>query len=300
MSIIDTILSKVDPVDLVSQYTELHQTQKGEYRGTCCVHGGENPMSLAVYSDGGIYCFSCGFAGNVIAFYGEMEKISFNDAVEKIAEINNIDIGKNQEWQKQKSHTELCEQQARYFHSKVDKVTDYLKSRGLTDEIINLYQLGYCPDLGEDKISFSKPEKFKGISGISIPLRDRNGRVIAFAYRTQTKAKYINSVNNDYYTKGDYLFNADKARKLIQDRLYICEGYFDAISCEIQKIPCISYSGSSLSKSQVGGIKELCQHRENVTLYLAPDNDVVGLESVERMRERLKILNMAVRVVEIN
>ena len=240
------------------------------------------------------YCFSCGSTGNAIHFLSAIDQISFNDALEKIAEINSFDIGKNEEWKKQKTHTEEHDNKARYFHSKLDKVTEYLKKRGLTDETITEFQLGY-----NDNISFRSGGKEKNTSGISIPLRDKNGRTIAFAYRTFGDIKYVNSSNSDFYIKGDYLFNADKAKKMIKDCLYICEGYFDVMSAYQQGLPCVAYAGSMLTKGHIQAIKELCNHKENVTLYLAPDNDDAGLSAVERMREKLKILNMAVRVVDI-
>lgn len=281
----------MDIVDLISQYTELRQISKG-YNGKCPLHEGDGPNTIWVTENPGwFYCFSCGATGNAIHFYAEAEKISFNEAVEKIAEINNIDIGKNEEWKKQKSYTEQCDSKARQLHAKVDKVVDYLMlQRGLTREIINEFQLGY-----NDKIS----HKDKTINGISIPLRDKNGRTIAFAYRTFGEPKYINSVNNDYYIKGDFLFNADKAKRLIKDRLYVVEGYMDAISAHQQGLPCVAYAGAMLTKGHIAGIKELCANKSNVTIYLAPDNDDTGMNNVERMREKLKILNMPTRVVEI-
>ena len=292
----------MDIVDLISQYTELRQISKG-YNGKCPLHEGDGPNTIWVTENPGwFYCFSCGATGNAIHFYAEAEKISFNEAVEKIAEINNIDIGKNEEWRKQKSYTEQCEQQARQWHSKINQAYDYLtKERKLTDEIIREFNIGFCSDLANDNVSWSpdKKERYRGISGVSFPIRDVNGRTIAFAYRTQTKAKYINSMNNDFYVKGDVLFNADKAKRLIKDRLYVVEGYMDAISCHQQGVPCVAYCGAMLTKEQVNGIKSLCKGKSNVTIYLAPDNDDTGMNNVERMREKLKILNMPTRVVEI-
>lgn len=299
-NIVDVLLNKIDIVDLISQYTELRQSSKG-YLGKCPLHNGDGQSTIWVTENPAIfYCFSCGKTGNAIHFYMEIENIDYNTAVEQIAEANNVDIGKNEDWKRQKTHTEKCNNLMRKYQSRLDKCIDYLKNeRALTEATISEFKLGWTPDISEDNVSFSKPEKYTGLSGIAIPLHDKNGRVVAFSYRTFSQPKYINSMNNDLYIKSDYLYNADKAKRLIKDRLYVVEGYFDVMAAHQQGLPCVAYAGSMLSKGHIQGIKEMCARRENVSLYLAPDNDQAGQDNIERMRERLKLLNIATRVVEI-
>ena len=87
MSIVDVVLANTDIVDLISQYTDLRQISNG-YNGKCCLHDGDSQNTIWVTENPGwFYCFSCGATGNAIHFYSEAEKISFNEAVERLAEI---------------------------------------------------------------------------------------------------------------------------------------------------------------------------------------------------------------------
>jgi len=295
MSIIDKVLNSVSIVDLISQYTELSKINNG-YQGKCNLHEGDGGSTIWVTENPEMfYCFSCGKSGNAAHYLSYVENISFNEAIEKLAEEKSIDIGKNQEWQNQKSHCQKMLDKNRLFVSKVDKVTEYLQGRGLTEETIKEFQFGYS-----EKVCYKYKNKFQESPGISIPLKDKNGRIIAFAYRLSVPPKYTNDSSNDYFAKGELLFNYDKAKVLLKDRLYICEGYMDAISAHQQGLACVGYMGAIITKPQVQLIGELIRGREGVTLYLAPDADQTGQDSVERMRDRLKILNTAVRVVEIN
>ena len=174
---------------------------------------------------------------------------------------------------------------------KLDIIREYLqKERGLNNDTMDSFYLGY-------------DHNAKG-KAIVIPLHDKNGRIVAFCkrYLDGTLPKYVNSKNNELYEKGEFLFNAYRAKKQLQNyqRLYICEGYIDAMSAYQQGCACVAYCGSELTKGQINEIRSMIMHVPNIVIMYAPDNDDVGQSKIYRTWEKFNALapNMDVRVVK--
>ena len=290
MSVIDTIISNTDIVDYINRYTELKKVGN-TYRGRCPLHNGDNKNSLTVFeNDNSFYCFSCGNGGNIINFVTEQENCSYSEAIELLALENNIEI-KDETYLKEKEIYQANQGIAFRCYKKLDIVRDYLiQERGLTNETMDAFYLGY------ESNSIGK--------AIVIPLHDRNGRIVAFCkrYLGDITPKYVNSPNNDMYQKGEFLFNSYRARKMLQNyqRLYICEGYIDAMSAYQQDVACVAYCGSELTKGQINEIREIIKHTRNATIMYAPDNDDVGQSKIVRTWEKFTELApfMDVRVVK--
>lgn len=290
MSVIDTIIANTDIVDYINRHTDLKKVGN-TYRGICPLHNGDNKNSLTVFeSDNSFYCFSCGKGGNIINYVMEQENCTYNEAIELLALENNIEI-KDEIYLKEKAFYETNQNTAFRCYKKLDIVREYLtKERGLTNETMDNFYLGYeSNNIGK---------------AIVIPLHDKNGRIVAFCkrYLGDITPKYVNSPNNELYQKGEFLFNSYRARKMLQNyqRLYICEGYIDAMSAFQQGLACVAYCGSELSKGQINEIRSIITHTKNVAIMYAPDNDDVGQSKIIRTWEKFNELapNLDVRVVK--
>ena len=101
-TVVETIIASVDLVDYVSQSTIIKRVGN-TYRGCCPLHEGNNESSFTIYNDRNYYCFACGKGGNIINFVSEQEGIGYIEAVEMLAQKANIDLGKDTEWQREKS-----------------------------------------------------------------------------------------------------------------------------------------------------------------------------------------------------
>lgn len=274
MSVVDTIIGSLDLVDYVSKFTQLHKSGS-THRGICPLHNGDNQSSLTIFSDNTFYCWSCGANGNIINFAALANDISYTEAIEMLALEANIDISTDEAYVREKQQYDNNQRIAQKHYNKVSIIREYLNSeRGLNDDTIDAFYLGYDNSRGK---------------AIVIPLHDKNGRIVAFCkrYLNQTP-KYMNSKNNELYEKGEYLFNEYQAKRQLQNyqRLYVCEGYIDAMSAYQQGCACVAYCGSELTKSQILEIRQMVLHTPNVVIMYAPDNDDVGQSKIQRTWEK--------------
>lgn len=292
MSVIDEIVSSIDIVDYIENSTHLKK-MGSNYRGCCPLHKGGNVTSFTVFNDNTFYCFACGKGGNIINFVMELENITYYEAIEKLAGIANIDISKDETYGFEKNLYDTNQRIADRCKNGISTITDYLKEkRGLNEQTINDFYLGY--------------ENNQNGKALVIPLFDVNNRIVAFCKRyldTNVKAKYVNSKNNEIYVKGEYLFNINHVRKQLSKygKLYICEGYIDAMTAYEQGHACVAYCGSELTKGQINQIKQLTKHISNFTIMYCPDNDDVGQSKLSRTWEKFNELapKMDVRVVRL-
>lgn len=270
--IITSIIAKADPIDYYGKHTEL-KSRGNTHRGCCPICSGSNESEFAVYNDGKYHCFKCSSSGTVINFYADLHRVRYDEAIRVLAEEFNLDIKRDQQYVVQMSEVEKNERVVAQYTRQVDKVEAYLIKRGLTEEQIMDFKLGYD---GKNLV---------------FPLRDANGRTIAFAVRQfDRKPKYINSKNGDLYDKSKYWYNIDKARKRINNRIILVEGYFDAIAGDSQE-PTIAYCGIEISKDQIHALKDLASNNQYLEILWLPDNDGKAIEIVPKVRERF--LNIA-------
>jgi DNA primase len=291
MSVIDVLLGKIDLRELIEEYTELTPDNKGSYRGSCCLHGGENPTSLFV-SDNFYYCYSCASFGNAINFYAEMEGLLFYQSVEALCEKYNINLDGNKEYQTQKSIVKENTILLNKYQKNISKVEEFLiQKRGISKETIAEFQLGFCED---ESFLASKKRPNTFFPGIIFPIHCSYGRVISFGKRRtdgDTKPTYVNGYDSDLFKKGDLLYNMHRARKMLKEvkRLHIVEGYVDVISCHDQGLASCGYIGGSLTKNQILVIKEIHSAVKNLMIVVAPDNpniDETGARELPKIRDK--------------
>ena len=318
--VIEEIRSQVNIVDVVSQFVQLKQSGKNLF-GLCPFHEERTP-SFSVSEDKQIFhCFSCGRGGNVFKFIMELQNVSFPEAVKKVAEMENISVdekyfresGNSQsspENTQQKALIDLHEQSVKLYHHILTNTKmgqpalDYLHKRGLTDQTITTYQLGYAPAqrllkpfFDERKVDFQLLRKSglfsedqdgnlrdRFVDRVMYPIRNGSGQTIAFSGRLLTTdsdmPKYLNSPETDIFNKRKVLFNLDLARSNIRtgEPAILFEGFMDVITAFQAGIKSgIASMGTSLTEQQIYDIKRIT--REVVISY---DGDTPGQKAIKR------------------
>jgi len=276
-STIAEIQTRLDAISVVGEYVRL-ENKSGRWWGRCPFHGGgqEKTPSFKVDPDLKMYhCFGCQKGGSVIGFVMEMENLSYPEALKNLARKTGVEIqydesssGKNDE-EDDSVKEQLFDLYKRttvtFQHFLKEKpegqdALKYVKDRGVTPEMIELFKLGYSPSNREFLFSFLKQkgysDEFLGKSGLfssnyknipmfsgrlMFPITDRQGRIVAFGGRAlpgvlqsdgKEPPKYINSPETEIYKKRQTLFALDLAKPAIRQSkaVYIVEGYMDVIA----------------------------------------------------------------------
>ena len=269
MDIKNIIIQKVDLPEFIRERTgvELHRSGNG-WRCKCPIHdGSENPSAMFIDDHGGYYCYACNSGGNVINFLADYEHITYSAATEQLASMLNINLQSDAEYQSQKEIERKYEQEKEQGIRGLENVYQYLtEKRGFTDSTIQAFALG----------------SHNGC--LTIPLIDVNGRTVGMARRQFDKQpKYINSKNNALLDKSEYFFGFDKARRLVREKMYVVEGYMDAISGYQMGLPTVACCSNGLSKDQVRVLSQSL--RRETAIILCPDNDEAGHKRIPRIRE---------------
>jgi DNA primase len=329
---IDRIFDAADIVDVISDFVQLKR-RGTNYLGLCPFHNEKTP-SFNVSQSKGIYkCFGCGKGGNVVSFIMEHEHMSYPEALKYIANKYGIPVHEEtvseEEIQKKDNRESMMivnEFARKYFRKQLTESDrgraiglSYFRERGFTDQIIDKFDLGYCPE-GKDvfttealgkgyKIEFLEStgltivkdnwqvDRFSG--RVMFPIHSVAGRVIGFGGRTLSQekkiAKYLNSPESDVYHKSKILYGIFQAkRKIVQDdNCYLVEGYTDVISLHKSGIEnVVASSGTSLTEDQIRLIKRFTS---NVTILY--DGDAAGIKASLRGIDMLLEQDMNVRVV---
>ncbi len=339
---IEEVKLRADIVDVVSEYVVLRKRGK-DFVGLCPFHDEKSPSFTVSQTKQMYYCFGCQAGGNAIKFVMELGKRSFAEVVLDLARryqipVQTLEPEQRQELQRQLSLREqlyevLASAAQFYQHalrqSQGQKAIAYLQfNRKFKEETIQQFGLGYAPAgwetlyryLVEDKrypvqlvekAGLIKPRKEGGSyydvfrDRLMIPIRDVQGRVIAFGGRTLTdeQPKYLNSPETELFSKGKTLFALDLAKTGIsqQDQAVVVEGYFDAIALHAAGINnAVASLGTALSLEQV---RLVLRYSESKQLILNFDADKAGTNAAERAiseiaelaykgEVQLKILNL--------
>ena len=268
-SFIDTLLDRVDIVELIDSRVKLKKSGKN-YSACCPFHDEKTPSFTVAQDKQFYYCFGCGASGNAIGFLINYERSSFPEAVEQLARISGLDVPhedakKNSaavaREQERKSIYQLLEAAANYYkqqlrtHPAKNKGIHYLKGRGLSGEIARDFGIGLAPP-GWDNLLQSLDTTDESLdllisSGMLInrddnkiydrfrdrimfPIRDVRGRVIGFGGRVldNSKPKYLNSPESPVFHKGEELYGLYEARQANNQlkHLLVVEGYMDVIA----------------------------------------------------------------------
>ncbi|HYX51808.1 MAG TPA: DNA primase, partial [Candidatus Limnocylindrales bacterium] len=269
----EMVRQQADIVRVVGDYVKLRKTGAQNFGGLCPFHQEKTP-SFSVHATRQFYhCFGCGASGDVFSFVQKIENISFPEAVRLIAQKLDIKLPKTQyssEFEAKDARLrgqlmEMHEKACAFFEDQLRRpeaaqARQYLSGRGLTEETIREFKMGYAPDSGfllKDRLKGDYTEELLRESGlfswkegaeagniyskfrnrITFPICNEQGRVIAFTARTlatdeKAGPKYLNSPETAIYSKGRVLYNLDTAKDAIRklDYAVIVEGQMDCIS----------------------------------------------------------------------
>lgn len=305
--IIDNILSLTDIVDLISEYVPLRKM--GANFKACCPFHNENTPSFVVSPEKQIYhCFGCGKGGNSIKFLMDYSKLNFPEAMKALSEKTGVPLPEEQQQNPEKyDHIKQLKKVLAYAHwffkdhlKNSPAAKKYLTSRGITNEIIEKFEIGFAPNSFELLTQFltSKniPLKLAEQAGlikhsqktnkpydffrnrIIFPIFSEKGDVIAFGGRTLSQddkeAKYINSPETAIYHKSNSIYGLyqSKAEIIKHKKAIIVEGYIDTIACHQLAEPfAVAPLGTALTDQQVKRLKRLTQN-----IILMFDNDKAG------------------------
>ncbi|MBR6162710.1 DNA primase [bacterium] len=318
---LDEIRNRVDIVDIVQ--TRVLLKRKGQNWWGCCPFHKEKTPSFSVSPSKGIFkCFGCGESGDAITFLMKINNQSFSEVIQDLAKQYGIELPKtygqkkdNSE-EKQKAREALkdaCEyyQENLYSCPEAKKALEYLYSRGITDEIIKEYKIGYSmkqysalQENFKDKYTFELLEKAglvltteKGNKvdrfrhRIMIPIIDDKNNIVAFGARAIDEGqnpKYLNSPDTILYNKSRILYGINVAKDAIikEDYTIIMEGYFDVISAQANGLKnCVAACGTALT---VDHIKLISRYSQSRKLYLAFDTDSAGVMATDRSSAVIK------------
>ena len=318
---------KINISDVIRDYVPLVQRGKN-YFGICPFHDDHNP-SMSVSNEKQMYkCFVCGAAGNVFNFVQNYEKISYYEAVKKVADksgiIVDIDINAKKSDDKFSEEYEIYDLSNKFYQNNLNTTLGkiarkYLKERNIDEDIIKHFQIGlslndnnltklllnkgYSDDLlVRSGISIRKENNVFDIykNRIMFPLWDKNGKTIGFSgriYEGNDESKYVNTMETDIFKKGYLLYNYDNAREevLKKDEIVIVEGFMDVIRLYTIGIKNVVASmGTAITKEQVSLIRKLTK---NVILMF--DGDKAGEKATKSFIEISKGIDFNIKIVRL-
>ncbi len=334
MSVYDEILSSSNIVNIL-EYYGLKVTRN---KCTCPFHNDTHPSMMINTSKGIAKCFACGSGGNAVSFIQKYETevnhnaISTVEAMQKAIDIQHLNIVLSQnnnmplteEQKKQKTLSNIlkdaitiCENNLKTKNIDGERTLDYLKSRNLSEQIINNFHIGFNPtydnitnnllskynikDLIEVGITKESKNDYIDIFShrIMIPIFDQYGNPVGFGARVlgDAKPKYINTMATPLFNKSELLFNYHKAKSFARDyEMIVVEGYMDVISSNAMGFAnTVGIMGTALTKEQIELLKKLkCE----ITLSL--DNDDAGKNAMIRVIPELLNEGLEVNVLDIS
>jgi DNA primase len=313
---LDEIRARLTLSDVVSRRVKL-QLRGREHTGLCPFHNEKSP-SFTVSNDKSFYhCFGCGAHGDVIGYLMQAEGVSFPEAVERLAAEAGLEVPvsspeERAQEQRRAGLLEVMEAACAYYEktlrSPMGKTAlAYLQGRGLSDETIRRFRLGFAPPGNSIKtaiMSDAMPEALLAEGGlirtpddgrpsydffrdrVLFPIADARGRIIAFGGRTMGdgEPKYLNSPDTPLFDKRRTLYGLAQARSAAHDkkRILVTEGYMDVIALSQNGIPeAVAPLGTALSESHLALLWKVADEP-----YLCFDGDNAGQRAQARSAER--------------
>ena len=327
--IIEEVRVKNDIVDVISQYVKL-QRKGSSYFGLCPFHNEKTPSFSVSPAKQMYYCFGCGAGGNVFTFIMEYENFSFGEALKFLAdragvELPQIEYSKEAQEQanQRNSLLEIQKAAASYFYYNLRRENgktayQYLKNRGLSDETMQKFGLGYSDKYSDDLYQYLKKQGYsdelllesglfnvderRGVfdkfwNRVIFPIMDVNSRVIGFGGRVMGEGtpKYLNSPETKIFDKSRNLYGLHIARTSRKKQLIICEGYMDVISMHQAGFTnAVASLGTALTSGHASLLKRYTD--EVLLLY---DSDEAGVRAALRGIPILRSAGVRSKVVNL-
>jgi len=312
---IEHLIDRTDILEVIGNRIDLKK--KGKDHWACCPFHNENSPSFSVNASKQFYyCFGCGASGTAVKFLQEYDNISFVEAIEELAKTAGVEVPREevsekakQRQQQRRSLYDLMGSCSDYFahqlyqHPDAQPVQQYVLSRGLSEDIVQTYQIGFAPNGWDNLIQHFRSDQTnkellttgmltqndKGRTydrfrnRLMFPIRDIRGRVIAFGGRVMTadeKPKYLNSPETPIFHKGQELYGLYEARKSLKnfDNIIIVEGYMDVVALAQHGVKnAVATLGTATSTAHVQRLFKLTSE-----IIFCFDGDKAGLRAAER------------------
>ena len=313
---LDEIRARAGLAERIARKVKL--TKRGrEYSGLCPFHNEKTPSFTVNEAKGFFHCFGCGAHGDVIGFVMRTENLSFPEAVERLADEVGLEVPVSSPEERARAEQAVSlyavtEKACAWFESELksprgEAAREYLTNRGLDEETIARFRIGYAPDtrhglktaLSGNGVTESLlvtagllivPEdgrasydRFRG--RVIFPIFDRRGRPVAFGGRIlgDSTPKYLNSPDTPLFQKGQLVYGWSHALQQARetDILVVTEGYMDVIALIRAGIPAMAPLGTALTESQMLALWRVVEEP-----VLAFDGDAAGARAASRAAER--------------
>ncbi len=317
MDPVEEIKNRLDIVDIVSETVDLRRTGKN-YIGFCPFHDNKRTPAFVVFPETGTWrCFGCNEGGDIFTFVMKREGWDFRQALEHLAERAGVTLEprRGEDAAQREAHQrlyDLMEEAVAFYRHHLhtpagQQALAYLHQRGLTDETIETFGLGYAPHAWEAARTYFTGKGYSDEDLLAVglltrredgriydrfrhrvmfPIRDARGRAVGFGARTLDPdgvPKYLNSPQTEIFDKSRLLYGLDKAGKAIRqrDQVVIVEGYMDVIGLHQAGFPhAVSPMGVALNEGQLRTLKRYTRH-----MVLALDPDAAGIRATLRSME---------------
>ncbi|ECO2120909.1 DNA primase [Campylobacter jejuni] len=303
---IENLSQRLNIIDIIENYIEVKK-QGSSFVCICPFHADKNPSMHINPTKGFYHCFACKAGGDAFKFVMDYEKLSFTDAVEKVASLSNFTLSYTKEKQENKKELKsILPSLNAYFKDNLKhhkEVLTYLYQRALNDKDIAKFELGFA-GASEDSIRLLQNQKIpledamsvgalkkdennefyaSFIWRITFPIYDHKDLLVGFGGRTlnpNVPAKYVNSPQNILFDKSRifYAFNIAKENIAKKKEIIVCEGYMDAIAFHKAGFNnAVAVLGTALTEHHLPLIR-----RYDAKVILCFDNDEAGLKAATR------------------
>ena len=319
---IDYIFDNIDIVSLVSEYVKLEKRGQN-YLGLCPFHNEKTPSFTVSPEKKIAHCFGCGKGGNIFQFVSLIENITYNQAIVKLGTRLGLDIESNNN--KEESYDLNNELDIMYYGHRLladyynyillntkeaEDALKYLLDRGLSEDVIKHFNLGYAPRDNNIALNFFNSNKINldlmveaGLLGkndngdyydvfkdrVMFPIKNNQNQVVAFSGRTMSSdknvPKYYNTHETKIFEKRTVLYNFSDARSFIakENEVILCEGYMDVIKAHQNGMKnTVALMGTNIDNNK---LKELLSLVKKITLSL--DNDEAGSKAQIEIGNRI-------------
>ena len=328
--IVEEIRERCDIVDLIGSYVKLKR-QGASYMGLCPFHNEKSPSFSVSPTKQMYYCFGCGVGGNAITFIMQYENYSFLEAIALLAERTGVKLPEMQYSAEEKKRAdwknrllEVNKLAAKYYHYTLRskegaQAYQYLRQRGLSDETITGFGLGFSEKNGKGLYRYLKEKGYEdallkdaglfhmdekyGVSDkfwnrVMFPIMDINNKVIGFGGRVMGDAmpKYLNSPETVLFDKSRNLYALNFARQSRRENFLLCEGYMDVIALHQAGFTnAIASLGTSFT-----GLQAKLISRYTKEVLLTYDSDTAGVKAALRAIPILKEAGLRVKIVNMS
>lgn len=320
---LDEIRARIGIVHLVSQSVNLKRSGRN-WLGLCPFHDDRKPSFNVSDTHGRYKCWACGESGDIFTWVMKTQNVSFSEAVEVLARQAGVTLRKRrpEEPGQRLSWQSAMAEALAFFRSELAKSSgakEYCERRGISQDVITKWEIGYAPDVGEAlaihlaRKTYSLAEcqklflveadasggyydKFRG--RLIFPIRDERGDLVAFGGRIlgDGHPKYINSSDTPLYRKSRVLYGMNVAKEAIARGVHpvLCEGYLDVIACHSAGVEgAVASLGTALSDDHARMLKRWAKSGEVIVLY---DADEAGERAAARAAEILEREGLKARI----